>query len=93
MNWIDPSCRERRADEARYESLCYRLEEEAENAERQARLADEEADRLEREAGPINQGGWGGNGNGGGFGGNDGGGGQFGGNWGGHPQPDEIPFP
>ena len=46
MKLIDPSCRQRRADEANFEAACYRLEEEAENAERQARLADEEARKL-----------------------------------------------
>ena len=48
MKLIDPSCRQRRADEANFEAACYRLEEEAENAERQARHADLEAERLER---------------------------------------------
>ena len=45
-----------RDEEARLERLHDRYMEEAEKAERQARLAEEEAARLEREAGPANRG-------------------------------------
>ena len=48
--------REMRQEEARLESLHDRYLEEAEKAERQAAMAEQEAERLEREAGPSNTG-------------------------------------
>ena len=45
---------EMRDEEARLEGLQDRYMEEAEKAERQARLAEEEAARQERDAGPAN---------------------------------------